>query len=55
MIDEDKLININLQIEYNKADLNPFKGFKLYLLEALYSIQKFKGRYKFWDILFTIF
>ena len=55
MIDGDKLININLQIEYNKADLNPFKGFKLYLLEALYSIQKFKGRYKFWDILFTIF
>ena len=55
MLDGDKLININLQIEQNKADINLVKGFKLYLFEALYSIQKYKGRYKFWEILFTIF
>ena len=51
----DKLININLQIEHNKEDINPIKGFKLYLFETLYLIQKFQGKYKFLDILLTIF
>ena len=55
MTDFEKLIYINLQIENNKEDLNPVRGFKLYLFEALYSIQQFHGRYQFWDILFTIF
>ena len=51
MTDYEKLININLQIEHNKNDLNPVKGFKLYLFEALYLIQQYHGRYKFLDIL----
>ena len=55
MTDYEKLININLQIEHNKNDLNPVKGFKLYLFEALYLIQQYHGRYKFLDILLTIF
>ena len=55
MTDFEKLIHINLQIENNKEDLNPVRGFKLYLFEALYSIQQFHGRYQFWDILFSIF
>ena len=54
MNEGDKLINLNLQIEQNKEDINFEKGYKLYLLEALYSIQQVYGRYPFWDILFTI-
>ena len=54
MTEGDKLININLQIQQNKDDLTMVTGFKLHLFEALYSIQQYYGRYKFWDILFTI-
>ena len=55
MLNEDKLININLKIEQNKDELTIVKGFKLYLFEALYLIQQYHGLHKFWDILFTIF
>ena len=55
MMNEEKLININLKIEQNKDDLNIVKGFKLHLFEALYLIQQYHGLHKFWDILFTIF
>jgi len=54
MMDIDKLININLQVSQTKDDLIPLKGFKLYLFEALYLIQQYNGRYKFWDIIFLI-
>ena len=54
MMDIDKLININLQVSQTKDDLVPLKGFKLYLFEALYLIQQYNGRYKFWDIIFLI-
>ena len=55
MNEGDKLINLNLQIEQNKEDLYSETGFKLHIFEALYLIQHFHGRYKFWDILlFTI-
>ena len=50
----DKLININLQVQKVKDDLILEKGFKSYLFEALYLIQQYLGRYKFWDILFAI-
>ena len=55
MNEEDKLINVNLQIEQNKEDITIVQGFKLYLFEALYLIQQFHNRYKFIDILLTIF
>ena len=55
MTDGDKLINLNLQIQQIKDEFNLVKGIKLHLFEALYSIQKYHGRNKFWDILFTIF
>ena len=55
MNEEDKLINVNLQIEQNKEDITIVQGFKLYLFEALYLIQQFHNRYKFNDILLTIF
>ena len=54
MEEVDKLINLNLQIEQNKEDLYFEKGLKLHIFEALYLIQHFHGRYKFWDILFTV-
>ena len=54
MIDYEKLININLQIEHNKNDLNPVKGFKLHLFEALYLIQQYHGNIME-DINFWIF
>ena len=54
MFDNDKLINTALQIEHNKEGINQIKGFNLYLFEALYLIQQYIGRYKFWDILFII-
>ena len=54
MKDIDKLIDINFQVEQQKEELIPLKGFKLYLFEALYLIQKFTGRYIFWEILFSI-
>ena len=54
MNEGDKLINLNLQIEQNKEDLYFETGFKLHIFEALYLIQHFHGRYKFWDILFTV-
>ena len=54
MNDIDKLIDINLQVEQQKEELIPLKGFKLYLFEALYLIQKYTGRYIFWEILFSI-
>ena len=53
-MDADKLIDINLQIVHQKEELSPLKGFKLYLFEALYLIQKYTGKYKFWELLFTI-
>ena len=54
MFDADKLININLQVAATKDELIPLKGFKLYLFEALYLIQQYYGRYKFWGIIFLI-
>ena len=54
MFDADKLININLQVAQAKDELIPLKGFKLYLFEALYLIQQYYGRYKFWGIIFLI-
>ena len=54
MKDVDKLIEINFQVDQQKEELIPLKGFKLYLFEALYLIQKYTGRYIFWEILFSI-
>ena len=54
MKDVDNLIEINFQIKHQEEELIPLKGFKLYLFEALYLIQKYTGRYIFWDILFSI-
>ena len=54
MMEAEKLIDINLQIAHQKEELSPLKGFKLYLFEALYLIQKYTGRYIFWEILFVI-
>ena len=54
MFDFEKLLNINLKVAQTKDELSPLKGFKLYLFEALYSIQQYVGRYKFWDIIFLI-
>ena len=41
MFDFEKLININLKVAQTKDELSPLKGFKLYLFEALYSIQQY--------------
>ena len=54
MNDVDTLIDINFQIKHQEEELIHLKGFKLYLFEALYLIQKYSGRYIFWDILFSI-
>lgn len=54
MNDVDTLIDINFQIKHQEEELIPLKGFKLYLFEALCLIQKYSGRYIFWDILFSI-
>ena len=54
MKDVDKLIEINFKVDQQKEELIPLKGFKLYLFEALYLIQKYTGRYIFWEILFSI-
>ena len=54
MKEEEKLLKINLSNEQEKESLNKLTGYKLYFFRALYSIQKYQGRYKFCDILFTI-
>ena len=54
MADFEKLIDIDLQTQYHKEEKSINEGFKLYLFEALYSIQQFYGLYKFLDIIFII-
>ena len=54
MADFEKLIDIVLQTQYHKEEKSINEGFKLYLFEALYSIQQFYGLYKFLDIIFII-
>ena len=54
MTDFENLINIDLEVAHQNEDLTEIKGIKLRLFEALYAIQQYYGRYKFWDILFTI-
>ena len=54
MADFEKLIDIELQTQYHKEEKSINEGFKLYLFEALYSIQQFYGLYKFLDIIFII-
>ena len=55
MAEFEKLINIDLKIQNQKEYISMVDGFKLYLFEALYSIQQFYGLHKFWDTLFIIF
>ena len=54
MAEEEKMINLNLQIENHQEDITFEKGFRLNLFEALYKIQQFIGLFKFLDILLTI-
>ena len=54
MAEADKLINIHLYIRDKTEDISPIKGFKLYLFETLYLIQKYQGKYKYLDVLFVI-
>jgi len=54
MVEEEKMINLNLQIENHQEDITFEKGFRLNLFEALYKIQQFIGLFKFLDILLTI-
>ncbi len=55
MANEEKMINLNLQIEHHQEDITFEKGFKLYLFETLYRIQQFIGIFKFVDILLAVF
>ena len=55
MNEENKLINIDLQIQQNKDNIDIAQGFKLYLFEALYLVQQYHGNYKFIEIILTIF
>ena len=54
MADFENLINIDIEVAHQNEDLTEVKGIKYRLFEALYAIQQYHGRYKFWDILFTI-
>ena len=54
MKEEEKLLKINLSNEQEKENINKLTGYKLYFYRALYSIQKYQGKNKFCDILFTI-
>ena len=54
MKEEEKLLNLNIQIEHDKVDLSNLKGLKLIIFRTLYEINKFHGLHKFWVILFTI-
>ena len=54
MAEFEKLIDIDLQIQHLKEEIIQTQSFKLYLFEALYSIQEFYGLYKFIDIIFVI-
>ena len=55
MANEEKMINLNLQIEHHQEDITFEKGFKLYLFETLYRIQQFIGIFRFVDILLAVF
>ena len=52
MVDLEKLIYIDLQLEHLKKDIKTKNVFKSYLFEALYMIQQFHGLNKFLDLLF---
>ena len=54
MVDLEKLIYIDLQLEHLKKDIKTKNVFKSYLFEALYMIQQFHGLNNFLDLLFTI-
>ena len=54
MAEFEKLIDIDLQIQHQKEEIIQTQSFKLYLFEALYSIQEYYGLYKFIDIIFVI-
>ena len=54
MKEEEKLLRINLTNEQEKESVNKLTGYRLYFFRTLYSIQKYQGKNKFCDILFTI-
>ena len=54
MVDLEKLINLDLELEHLKKDIKIQTSLKSHLFEALYMIQQFHGLYKFWDLLFII-
>ena len=54
MKEEEKLLKVNLSNEQEKESINQLTGYKLYFFRALYSIQKYQGKNKFCDILFSI-
>ena len=54
MVDLEKLINLDLELEHLKKDIKIQTSFKLHLFEALYMIQQFHGLNNFLDLLFTI-
>ena len=54
MKEEENLLKINLSNPQEKEGSNKLSGYKLYFFRALYSIEKYHGKNKFCDILFTI-
>ena len=54
MKEEEKLLKINLSNEQEKENVNKIAGYRLYFFRALFSIEKYQGKNKFCDILFTI-
>ena len=54
MADFERLIDVELKIQHLKEEEVSTNGFKLYLFEALYSIQQYFGIYKFLDLTFII-